>query len=202
MGLVFWILASYVLGSTPTSYIVGQTFASKDLRELGSKNLGATNVYRVLGLKYAIPVGLIDVAKGVIPVTLFARYAGSEPWIPITLGAVAVFGHVFSVFVRFRGGKGVATASGAVVALAPTAFLVSLVVWIVAVKLTGYVSVGSILAALVFPAAAWFAAPDDVYTFGVGLVLAVFILFTHRTNVRRLALGTEHRFGRWRIGAS
>jgi glycerol-3-phosphate acyltransferase PlsY len=202
VNLVFWIFTSYLIGSIPTSYIVGRIFASKDLRKLGSKNLGATNVYRVLGLKYAIPVGLVDITKGVIPVSVFARYVDSEPWIPITLGSVAVFGHVFSVFVRFRGGKGVATASGAVLALAPTAFAVSLAVWIVAVTFTGYVSVASILGALVFPVAAWFALPDDVYTFGVGLILAAFIIFTHRTNIRRLAMGTEHRFGKWRGGAS
>lgn len=178
--------------------MVGRSFASKDLREFGSYNLGATNVYRMLGLKYAIPVGIVDVAKGVVPVAVFAPHAGSRPWIPITLGAAAVFGHVFSVFLRFRGGKGVATASGAVLALAPTALAVSLVVWTVALTLTGYMSVASILGAVVFPVAAWFAVPDDVYTFGVGLVLAAFIVFTHRTNIRRLALGTEHRFGRGR----
>jgi glycerol-3-phosphate acyltransferase PlsY len=200
--LAFWIFASYLLGSTPTSYIVGRTFASKDLRELGSKNLGATNVYRVLGLKYAVPVAIVDITKGIIPVSFFAPLAGPEPWIPITLGSVAVFGHVFSVFVRFRGGKGVATASGAVLALAPAVFVVSLVVWVVAVALTGYVSVASILGALVFPVAAWFVLPDEAYTFGVGLILAVFIVFTHRPNIRRLALGTEHRFGKRRVGAS
>ena len=202
MNLTFWIVASYLLGSMPTSYLVGRLFASKDLRQLGSKNLGATNVYRVLGLKYAIPVGLVDIAKGIIPVSVFARYAGSEPWMPITLGSIAVFGHVFSVFVRFRGGKGVATASGVVLALAPKAFLVSLVVWVAAVTFTGYVSIASILAALVFPVAARFVLPDDVYTFGMGLILAAFIVFTHRTNIRRLALGTENRFGKWRVGAS
>jgi glycerol-3-phosphate acyltransferase PlsY len=198
MTLALWIAASYLLGAIPTSYLVGRTFANKDLRELGSKNLGATNVYRVLGLKYAIPVGLVDVAKGVVPVAVFAPNAGSAPWLPITLGAVAVFGHVFSIFVSFRGGKGVATASGAVLALAPTALAVSAAVWVIVLAVTGYVSVASILGALVFPLAAWFAVPEDVYTFGVGLVLAAFIVFTHRTNIRRLALGTEHRFGKWR----
>jgi len=202
VNLVLWICLSYLLGSVPTSYIVGKTFASKDLRQLGSKNLGATNVYRVLGLKYAIPVGLIDITKGIIPVSLFARYAGTEPWIPLTLGGVAVFGHVFSFFVRFRGGKGVATASGVVIALAPQAFVVTLIVWIVTVAFTGYVSVASILAALVFPVVSWFVMPNDGYTFGIGLALAAFIVFTHRTNIRRLAMGTEHRFGKWRVGAS
>jgi glycerol-3-phosphate acyltransferase PlsY len=202
MHLALWFLAAYLVGSIPTSYLVGKTFASKDLRELGSKNLGATNVYRVLGLKYAIPVALVDISKGIVPVSVFARYAGSEPWLPITLGGVAVVGHVFSVFVKFRGGKGVATASGAVLALVPKAFLASLVVWVAALMFTGYVSVASMLAALVFPIAAWFVAPNDVYIFGIGLILAAFILFTHRSNIRRLAIGTEHRFGKWRVGGA
>ena len=113
-----------------------------------------------------------------------------------------MFGHVFSFFVRFRGGKGVATASGVVIALAPQAFVVTLIVWIVTVAFTGYVSVASILAALVFPVVSWFVMPNDGYTFGIGLALAAFIVFTHRTNIRRLAMGTEHRFGKWRVGAS
>ena len=85
---------------------------------------------------------------------------------------------------------------------AAISFLVSLVVWVAAVTFTGYVSIASILAALVFPVAARFVLPDDVYTFGLGLILAAFIVFTHRTNIRRLALGTENRFGKWRVGAS
>ena len=193
-------LGSYLLGSVPTSYIVGRWIAGKDLRQHGSKNLGATNVYRVLGLKYAIPVAIVDVAKGVVPVALFAPHVGSGPWAPVTFGAAAIVGHVFSVFLKFRGGKGVATASGAVLALAPTALAVSLVVWVVVVALTGYVSVASVLGALVFPVAVWFSMPEDVYTFGAGLVLAAFIVFTHRANIRRLALGIENRFGDGRHG--
>lgn len=202
MTLALWIFASYLLGAVPTSFIVGKLFAGEDLRELGSKNLGATNVLRVFGLKYAIPVGLVDITKGYLPVAVFAPRAGSEPWIPITLGAAAVFGHVFSIFVKFRGGKGVATASGAVLALAPTALAVSIVVWVVTLLLTGYVSVASMAGAMVFPAAAWFLVPGDTYTFWVGLALAAFIVFTHRSNLRRLALGTENRFGKGRLGTS
>ena len=202
MLFAFGILGSYLLGSVPTSYVVGRWIAGKDLRQHGSKNLGATNVYRVLGLQYAIPVAIVDVAKGVVPVALFAPHVGSGPWVPVTLGAAAVFGHVFSAFLKFRGGKGVATASGAVLALAPTALAVSLVVWVAVVTLTGYVSVASVLGALVFPVAVWFAMPEDMYMFGAGLVLAAFIVFTHRTNIRRLALGVENRFGEGRRGTS
>ena len=195
-------IGAYLLGSIPTSYVIGRWIAGKDLRQLGSKNLGATNVYRVLGLKYAIPVAIVDVTKGVVPVTVIAPHVGAGPWVPITLAAAAVLGHVFPVFLKFRGGKGVATAGGAVLAIAPTALAVSLVVWVVALTLTGYMSVASVLGALVFPVAAWFIMPDDMHTFGAGLVLAAFIVFTHRTNIRRLALGIENRFGEGRRGAS
>jgi glycerol-3-phosphate acyltransferase PlsY len=195
-------LGSYLLGSVPTSYIVGRWIAGKDLRQHGSKNLGATNVYRVLGLKYAIPVAFVDVTKGVVAVTVIAPQVSAEPWVPIAFATAAVLGHVFPVFLKFRGGKGVATAGGAVLVLAPTALAVSLVVWVVALTLTGYMSVASVLGALVFPVAVWFTTPEDVYTFGAGLVLAAFIVFTHRTNIRRLALGIENRFGEGRGGTS
>jgi glycerol-3-phosphate acyltransferase PlsY len=196
------IFGSYLLGSVPTSYIVGRWIAGKDLSKLGSKNSGATNVYRVLGLKYAVPVAIVDVAKGVVPVAVIAPEVASGPWGPFALGMAAVVGHVFPVFLKFRGGKGVATASGAVLALAPTALAVSLVVWVVTLALTGYMSVASILGALVFPLAAWFVVPRDLHTFGVGLMLAAFIVFTHRTNIQRLALGIENRFGEGRRGPS
>ncbi len=195
-------LGSYLLGSVPTSYIVGRWIAGKDLRQHGSKNLGATNVYRVLGLKYAIPVALVDVTKGVVAVTVIAPQVSAEPWVPIAFATAAVLGHVFPVFLKFRGGKGVATAGGAVLVLAPTALAVSLVVWVVALTLTGYMSVASVLGALVFPVAVWFVMPEDSYAVAVGLALAAFIVFTHRTNIRRLALGIENRFGEGRRGTS
>jgi glycerol-3-phosphate acyltransferase PlsY len=195
-------LGSYLLGSVPTSYIVGRWIAGKDLRQHGSKNLGATNVYRVLGLKYAIPVAFVDVTKGVVAVTVIAPQVSAEPWVPIAFATAAVLGHVFPVFLKFRGGKGVATAGGAVLVLAPTALAVSLVVWVVALTLTGYMSVASVLGALVFPVAVWFVMPEDSYAVAVGLALAAFIVFTHRTNIRRLALGIENRFGEGRGGTS
>jgi acyl phosphate:glycerol-3-phosphate acyltransferase len=195
-------LGSYLLGSVPTSYLVGRWIAGKDLRQHGSKNLGATNVYRVLGLKYAIPVALVDVTKGVVAVTVIAPQVSAEPWVPIAFATAAVLGHVFPVFLKFRGGKGVATAGGAVLVLAPTALAVSLVVWVVALTLTGYMSVASVLGALVFPVAVWFVMPEDSYAVAVGLALAAFIVFTHRTNIRRLALGIENRLGQGRGGTS
>src|SRR5690349_21359693 len=134
--LVVAIVASYLLGAIPTSYWVYKLARGVDLRTVGSGNLGATNLYRQAGWKYAIPVGLFDMLKGTIPVIFLAPWAGLSLAGAVGLGLVAVAGHVFSVFVGFKGGKGVATGGGVILGLAPWAFLVSLGLWIVIVKLT------------------------------------------------------------------
>jgi glycerol-3-phosphate acyltransferase PlsY len=170
--------------------------AGIDLREHGSKNLGATNLYRVLGWRFAIPVGLFDVAKGAVPVIVLPRHIGPAEWIPLAVGAAAIVGHVFSAFVKFKGGKGVATAAGVVLALAPVPLLASAVVWIVVLKTTGYVSLASMTGAVAFPLAAGVFGAENRYVVPVGAALAAFILFTHRANIRRLVAGTENRFGR------
>ncbi|MBI4420535.1 MAG: glycerol-3-phosphate 1-O-acyltransferase PlsY [Gemmatimonadetes bacterium] len=195
MSLALVLLGSYLLGSIPTSFLVGRLLGGIDLREHGSRNLGATNVYRVMGPWYAIPVGLFDVAKGTIAVLALAPLAGRQPWLPLLAGATAVLGHVFTVFLRFRGGKGVATAAGVLAAVAPLPVAVCAVLWLVAVFATGYVSLGSIVAAVAFPVATWILVRDDPYTLAAGVVLGGLILYTHRANVRRLLQGTESRFG-------
>lgn len=193
-----WLLASYLLGAIPTSYLVGRLLKGIDLREHGSKNLGATNLYRTLGWRYAIPVGLFDVAKGAIPVLLFGPRAPEVPYFPIWCGLMAVLGHVFSVFVGFKGGKGVATAAGMVIGLAPLAFPVVVVVWVLIVWLTGYVSLGSIVAAGLFPLADWLLHPArrSAVTLIIDLALAGFLIWKHRANIQRLMAGTENRFGK------
>ncbi|HLB36021.1 MAG TPA: glycerol-3-phosphate 1-O-acyltransferase PlsY [Gemmatimonadales bacterium] len=195
MTLVLWLLASYLLGAIPTSYLVARWFRGIDLREHGSKNLGATNLYRTLGWRYAVPAGVFDVAKGAIPVVAFAPRAGSPEWVPIFLGLVAILGHVFSLFVRFRGGKGVATAAGAVLGLAPLPLAVSALVWVTLVWATGYVSVGSMSGAVAFPLAVWLLQPGEPQVLAAGVLLAAFIVVTHRANIRRLLEGREARFG-------
>src|SRR5512143_2859519 len=193
-----WLLASYLLGAIPTSYLVGRIFKGIDLREQGSRNLGATNLYRTLGWRYAVPVGVFDVAKGAIPVLLFGPRAPEVPYFPIWCGLLAVVGHVYSVFVRFKGGKGVATAAGMVIGLAPLAFPVVLVVWGLIVWLTGYVSLGSIIAALLFPVADWLLHPArrSPVMLTIDIALAGFLIWKHRANIQRLLAGTENRFGR------
>ena len=192
-----WLLASYLLGAIPTSYIVSRTFAHIDLREHGSGNLGATNLYRVLGWKYAVPVGLFDMAKGLVPVLAFAPHVSPSKLFGLACGIAAIIGHVFSVFVRFRGGKGVATAAGVMLALTPLAFGVAAVVWLLTVRLSGYVSLASIAAAAVLPLAVYFLdRPDQPQILWLDVLVAAGVIALHRKNIHRLLRGTENRFGR------
>lgn len=194
MTVALWVVASYLLGATPTAYLAGRLARGIDLREHGSKNLGATNVYRVLGWHYAIPVGLLDVAKGVVPVAILAPWSNGPAGFPVVLGLAAVVGHMFSPYVRFRGGKGVATAAGVFLALAPFAVLISLPIWGTLLWLSGYVSVASVAVALLFPLWVRLTRPSDPYVFWASVVLALLIVYAHRANLRRLRAGTEHRF--------
>ena len=187
---VLAILASYLVGATPTSFIAGKVGRGIDLREHGSKNLGATNVYRILGWKYAIPVALFDIAKGAVPVLLFSHPA----WLTVAVGAAAVLGHMFSPYVSFKGGKGVATAAGMFLALAPVAVLLAILVWGLCLWLTGYVSLSSIVAVLTVPISISFLQPGSTYTFWASVLLVALIIFAHRRNISRLVAGTESRF--------
>jgi glycerol-3-phosphate acyltransferase PlsY len=191
-----WFVASYLVGAIPTSWLLVKLVRGEDLRTMGSGNLGATNLYRVLGLRYALPAGVFDVLKGTVPVAVFGPRAGDGPWLPLLLGLTAVAGHVFSVFVGFRGGKGVATGAGVVLGLAPWAFLAVLAIWLLVVKATGYVSLGSVVGALLLPPAVWLLHPERRDLVAPLLVLALVIVILHRANLRRLLAGTEHRFGR------
>lgn len=194
LGLVL----AYLLGSIPTSYLAGKLIGGIDLREHGSRNLGATNVFRVLGWKYAIPVLLLDAGKGTVAAVVIGQWAGPQPWMPFLMGTAAILGHIFTVFLRFRGGKGVATAAGVLLGVAPVAIGICLAVWAVVVLLTGYVSLGSLVASVAFPIATWLVDRQDSYALGAGLLLASLIVYTHRANIRRLLDGTESRFGRRR----
>ena len=194
--LVPWLILSYLVGAIPTSYLAGRIFRGIDLRKHGSGNLGATNLYRTLGWKYAVPVGLLDIAKGVVPVVLIAPLVSGSQRVAVACGVAAVIGHVYSVFVRFRGGKGVATAAGVMLGLAPVAIAALLVIWIAIVFATGYVSLGSIVAASLLPLAVWLLHPGTRALLPVIALVAAGIVWLHRANIRRLLAGTENRFGR------
>jgi glycerol-3-phosphate acyltransferase PlsY len=192
-----WLLASYLLGAIPTSHIVSRTIARIDLRQHGSGNLGATNLYRVLGWKYAVPVALFDIAKGAVPVLLFAPQASRSELFAVACGVAAILGHVFSVFVGFKGGKGVATAAGVMLGLTPLALAVAALVWAVVVRVTGYVSLGSIAAAAVLPVAVYLLEqPNTPDLLWIDVLVAAGVIVLHRKNIQRLLKGTENRFGR------
>lgn len=196
MSHVLALVASYLVGAIPNSYLAGKLFKGIDLREHGSGNLGATNVWRTLGPKFAIPVGILDSAKGAIPVLFIAPLASDAKLFALACGIMAVLGHVFSIFVGFKGGKGVATAAGVMLGLTPLAVLVTTAVWLVILWTTGYSSLGSIVAAAILPLAAWLLHPADRDLVWMQALVALAIIWFHRSNIRRLLAGTESRFGK------
>lgn len=198
-----YVAASYLIGAIPTSYLVGRWFGGIDLRRQGSNNLGATNLYRVMGWRYAVPVALFDIAKGTVPVLLFGPLGSDVPMFPTLCGVMAVIGHVFSIFVGFKGGKGVATAAGLILGLAPWALLTVAAIWGLVVWATGYVSLGSVTAAALFPLADYLLHPARraPTTVLIDLAIAAFIVWKHRANIQRLLNGTENRFGRRKTAA-
>lgn len=201
MTAALLLLAAYLIGAIPTSFMVARVVRGIDLRQHGSGNLGATNAFRVLGWRAAVPIFVVDIAKGFLPTFFFPRLDGSE-WIGWALlyGAAAIIGHVFSIYVGFRGGKGVATGAGVFLALAPAAVLGTTVVWSVLVFATGYVSLASLAAAAVLPLLiALTGAPSAVLA--LSIALATFVIYAHRANIRRLLRGEEHRFRRGRGGS-
>ena len=189
------VLASYLLGSVPSSYIAGRLARGVDLREHGSGNLGATNTFRVLGARVAAPVMLFDVLKGFAPAAFFPLWDGVPAWHwTLAYGAAAILGHVFSVYMRFRGGKGVATAAGVFLALAPFAVLAGFLVWAVVLKLSRMVSLASMLAALTLVGVLAFTR-ERAEVLALGIAVAAFVVFSHRANIGRILRGEEYRFG-------
>lgn len=193
---------SYAVGSIPFAHLAGAA-AGVDLRKQGSGNLGATNVFRVLGWKVGILVFIADALKGALPILLLAPRidAPGDPvlW-ALACGVAAIFGHVRPVYFGFRrGGKGVATAAGVFFALAPLPMLITFAVFVAIVLGTGYVSLGSLVAALLLPTLLLFTHGATSPLFIVSVIIACFVFWTHRANIGRLRRGEEHRFGkRWR----
>jgi len=197
------IIASYLLGSIPAAYIAGKA-KGIDLRKHGSGNLGATNVMRVLGTKIGLAVFLFDMAKGAVPVHFFPRWLSAvgglavDPVIfGILCGVAAIFGHVRPIYLKFgKGGKGVATAAGVFLALAPLQTLLALLVFATVLFASGYVSLGSLVSAMALPIL--LAATVGIHSplFAISVAVALFVFWTHRANIARLRAGEEHRFGR------
>lgn len=192
----------YLSGALPWGLWLGRGFKGVDVRTLGSRNLGATNVYRSLGPALGIATLLLDIAKGAVPVAIVPGLAITQPfpggreWCMVSVAAAAVCGHMWTCFAGFRGGKGVATTVGVLLSLAPLAFGVFAVVFLGVLAITRYVSLGSVLASVAFVVALGLLAEGGVRSprFLVGLVLGVLVVARHRGNLVRLAQGTERRF--------
>ncbi len=202
------ILIAYLIGGIPFGLLIPRLFGVADIRQFGSGNIGATNVLRVLGFKAAVWVYIGDISKGVVSVFL-ARYVLTHYQVDIVPGdtlqvltvLAAVLGHVFPVYLRFRGGKGVNTALGGMIALLPLEAVLSFGVFAVVVFISRYVSLGSMLGALSFLAIMLiekyaFHKPFAMVYIVMAAVVAMLILVTHRQNIARLLAGTEHKFAR------
>lgn len=191
---------SYFIGSFPTAYLVGRIVKGFDIRNQGSGNVGATNVFRVVGKKWGIGVLLFDLFKGYLAASGLPLYFSSEGISPfltrLLFGLTAISGHTWPLWLGFRGGKGVATSLGAFLALAPQATGASILVWILIFAWKRYVSLASLGMAISFPlwALAFYRTADFFWIlFPIGLGLTAFIFYTHRENLRRLREGTERR---------
>ncbi len=196
------LLAAYLLGSIPFGWILVRTLKGIDLRSVGSGNIGATNAMRVLGRPLGILCFALDFAKGYLPVRFFAQWAvdGPEelPLLRVACGAAAVLGHVFPIYLRFRGGKAVATGCGGIVAIDPMLFVIGGIAWLVVLATTRYVGLASMVMGIAWTIAAALRAPTKPYgsEFVVATaVLAGLILWRHRANIRRMLDGTERRSG-------
>ena len=186
------VIAAYLIGSIPMGLIFGKLFWKKDLRQFGSHNIGATNAWRILGRKAGLLIFIFDFLKGQLGVLLGACMFAS-PGAMVVGGLFAMLGHMFPIFIGFKGGKGVATALGVIAALMPKVTAIVFIVWLVLTLITRYVSVASIVAAVLTPIlAAAFKEPIIYFLFG--LVAAVVIVFRHRENIQRLKAGRENKF--------
>ena len=205
IDLILILILSYLAGSFPTAILAGRIVLKDDIRKHGSGNAGATNVFRVLGWRPALIVLLVDVGKGALATLVIARLGADvipldRILVQIFAGAAAISGHIWTVFAGFHGGKGMGTALGVLIGLAPVAALSAFGVWLVLVLTTRIVSIGSLAAGILFPV--FLVLQKQVFGWDVptplfilGVALAVLAVITHRSNIKRLILGEENRFG-------
>ena len=203
--LLLLLVLSYITGSFPTSIILGKTVKGIDIREHGSGNAGGTNVFRVLGWKPASIVVIIDVFKGWLPTTVYATtLLQGQPItdigvVQVLCGFAAVLGHTYTIFAGFRGGKGIGTIAGMLLALFPIALPLCIIVFVITLILTGYVSLSSILATVALPIIILILPIFGIQQNSLSLLIFAllipwFAIFTHRSNIVRLRNGTENRF--------
>lgn len=193
MEIILIIIISYLIGSIPTAYLAGRIFAKVDIRIVGSGNVGATNVYRVVGKAAGIAVLIIDILKGFLPVYVVGLL-GFDTIYKIVAGLGTVSGHMWTIFLKFKGGKGVATGIGVFLAITPIFILSALVLSIPIVGLSKYVSLGSITGAIFFSLLVLFFEKEMIIKV-VGLAVSVLVVIRHLPNIKRLIAGQEHKFG-------
>lgn len=197
MKVILFLIIGYVMGALPNGVWIGKHFKGIDIREHGSKNSGATNSYRVLGPKYGLMVLAADALKGFLPPFLASQFGVTGNWL-ILIGMAAIIGHILSFFLNFKGGKGVATSLGVFLFLIPKVTLALLVIFIIVVYATRYISLGSIIAAILLPVLTFISPlnygiekwPMIVMT----IIIAIFVVYKHKTNIERLLKGTENKF--------
>lgn len=195
------VAACYFIGSIPTAYLAGRLLKGVDIRTIGSGNVGASNAMRLLGKTWGITILLFDAVKGLIPILCilhFALHADKHVERYALIGAFAcIIGHVFPIWLNFKGGKGVATGMGVMIALVPTAVTVVLPIFVLVVYLSRYISLGSILAAALLPAAFFidhdFMSHRELFVFVV--VACLFVIYKHKANIKRILAGTENKLG-------
>jgi len=199
LSYILTALGAYLLGSIPTGFLVAKA-KGIDIRSVGSGNIGATNAMRVLGKPAGIFVLLMDAAKGFAAVWLASLMLKDNSiadlqTLRVVAGIGAVLGHNYTCWLKFKGGKGIATTAGVYLALAPWALLVALVVFILAILLTKYVSVGSIAGAIALPVTVWVMTPQNYFLGIVTTALGALAIYKHKSNIQRLIAGTENRLG-------
>lgn len=206
IGFTVVALASYLTGSLPTGYLAGKA-QGLDIREHGSGNIGATNVFRILGKKAGAMVLILDAFKGFASCYWFPALVASQGWVSsgdpeatkrlleLTAGIAAILGHNYTCWLRFKGGKGIATTAGVFLALAPSAVLLTIAAWLVVLAVSRYVSLASISAAIILPCLVCWRTRSTLLTVVTAMIGALAI-YKHRANIRRLLDGTEHRFGK------
>lgn len=188
------LVLSYLIGGIPFGYIITRFAGGVDIRDIGSGNIGTTNVYRALGLGWALATFFCDVVKGFLPV-FFMSLASTSPWLVSLAGLLAVAGHMFSPFLKLRGGKGVATAFGAVLYLVPAAAAIDFAFWAALAFPFKIISAASLAAALGLPVLVFIFTPIWAYRL-LSILLALMVLLSHRENIIRLAKGQEKKISR------
>jgi len=194
------LLGAYLLGSIPSAVWVGKWFFGVDVREHGSKNAGATNTFRILGKKAGIPVLFFDVFKGWLAVKLFSSFSSLEPGtsqmvnLQMALGMLAVIGHIFPIYVRFKGGKGVATLLGIILAIHFKAALIAFLIFVIVFVISKYVSLGAIIAATFFPFILIYGFKEQSASLQYfATAISVLLILTHRKNIYRLLKNQENK---------